>query len=66
MTNPLDANGNFINNFGYDPGGPGDVIVVHLYYQWPIWVTLNGFNLSNMAGNQRLLTSAAAFRNEPY
>jgi Flp pilus assembly protein TadG len=66
MANPLDANGNFVNNFGYDPGGPGDIIVVRLYYQWPIWVTLNGFNLSNMAGNQRLLTSAAAFRNEPY
>lgn len=66
MANPVDANGNLVNNFTYDAGGPGDIIVVRLYYQWPINIRLGGFNLSNMAGNQRLLTATAAFRNEPY
>jgi Flp pilus assembly protein TadG len=59
---PLDSNGNFQNNMGYDPGGPGDIVVVRLFYQWPIYVSL----LQNMSGNKRLLIATAAFRNEPF
>jgi Flp pilus assembly protein TadG len=62
LTPPLDANGNFQNNFNYQPGGPGDIVVVRLFYQWPILVSL----LQNMSGNKRLLIATAAFRNEPY
>lgn len=62
MTNPLDANGNFQNNMQYQPGGPGDIVVVRLFYQWPIYVSL----LQNMSGNKRLLVATSAFRNEPY
>ena len=66
MNSPLDANGNFQNNMNYTPGGPGDIVVVRLFYQWPVYVSLIGFNLSNMSGNKRLLVATAAFRNEPY
>jgi Flp pilus assembly protein TadG len=66
MPSPLDANGNLVNNFGYDPGGPGDIVVVRVFYQWPVYVSLLGFNLQNMAGGKRLLVATAAFRNEPY
>jgi Flp pilus assembly protein TadG len=66
MTNPVDANGNFQNNFSYTPGGPGDIVVVRLFYQWPVYVSLMGFNLSNVNGGKRLLVATAAFRNEPY
>jgi Flp pilus assembly protein TadG len=62
MTPPLDAGGNFQNNMTYQPGGPGDIVVVRLFYQWPIYVSL----LQNMAGNKRLLIATSAFRNEPY
>jgi Flp pilus assembly protein TadG len=62
LTPPLDGDGNFQNNFGYQPGGPGDIVVVRLFYQWPIYVSL----LQNMSGNKRLLIAMAAFRNEPY
>jgi Flp pilus assembly protein TadG len=65
-TNPLDANGNFVNNFSYSPGGPGDIVVVRLFYQWPVYVSLIGFNLQNMSGGKRLLVATASFRNEPY
>src|SRR3954454_7625312 len=34
MDSPLDANGNFVNS-AYNPGGPGDIVVVRLFYQWP-------------------------------
>ena len=33
LTNPVDQNGNLIENFTYQPGGPGDIVVVRLYYQ---------------------------------
>ena len=66
MASPVDAQGNFQNNFSYQPGGPGDIVVVRLFYQWPVYVSLLGFNLSNIYGGKRLLVATAAFRNEPY
>ena len=63
---PFDANGNLLNNFGYTPGAPGDIVVVRLMYEWPIYVSLLGFSLNDMAGNKRLIIATAAFRNEPY
>jgi Flp pilus assembly protein TadG len=67
-TPPIDTNGNLkTTSFVYQPGGPGDIVVVQLFYQWPIYVSLmNLSNLSNMSGNNRLLVATAAFRNEPY
>ena len=66
MTKPVDANGNLQTNFTYSPGGPGNIVVVRLIYQWPVYVSLLGLNLSDMAGGKRLLMATAAFRNEPY
>jgi len=66
MASPLDANGNLVNNFVYQAGGPGDIVVVRLFYQWPITISLLGLNLSNMSGGNRLLVATAAFKNEPY
>jgi Flp pilus assembly protein TadG len=64
---PIDANGNLkTSSFGYTPGGPGDIVVVRLMYQWTTYASLLNFNLGNMAGNKRLLMATAAFRNEPY
>ena len=65
---PIDGQGNLdSSNFVYQPGGPGDIVVVQLFYQWPIYVSLMDLSrLSNMSGNKRLLVATAAFRNEPY
>ena len=54
------------SNMTYTPGGPGDIVVVRLYYQWSIYVSMFSDNLSNLNGNQRLLVATAVFRNEPY
>jgi len=52
---------------GYTPGSPGSVVVVSLYYQWPIYVTMYSLSgLANISGNKRLLSATAVFRNEPY
>jgi Flp pilus assembly protein TadG len=50
----------------YKPGVPGDVVVVQLYYQWPIYVSLYSNNLANQNGGNRLLIATNAFRNEPF
>lgn len=67
LSNQIDSNGNFItSNLQYNTGGPCDVVIVRLFYQWPLFVTGLGFNLSNLSGGKRLLWASAAFRNEPY
>jgi Flp pilus assembly protein TadG len=59
--------GNFTSsNMQYSPGGPGDTVVVRMFYQWPLFVTGLGFNISNLSGNKRLLVATSAFQNEPY
>lgn len=63
---PIDANGNLVNNFTYNPGGPGEIVVVRLLYQFPVYVSLLGLNLSDMAGSKRLIMATSAFRNEPF
>ncbi|RJF75138.1 TadE/TadG family type IV pilus assembly protein [Rhodopseudomonas palustris] len=63
---PIDANKNFVNNMQYNPGGSGQIVVVRAFYQWPLFITGLGYNISNLAGNKRLLSATAAFRNEPY
>jgi Flp pilus assembly protein TadG len=50
----------------YTPGGPGDIVVVRLYYQWPVYVTMFGDNLTNLNGGNRLMVATSVFRNEPY
>jgi hypothetical protein len=66
LPTPIGTNGVMTNNFTYQPGGPGQIVVVRLFYQWPVYVSLLGFNLADMAGGKRLLAATVAFRNEPY
>ncbi len=66
MNPPVDANKNFINNMKYSPGTAGQVVIVRVFYQWPLFVTGLGYNIANLAGSKRLLVGTAAFRNEPY
>jgi Flp pilus assembly protein TadG len=61
------TNGSFDpSSLGYNPGGPGSTVLVTLYYQWPLFVTGLGYNISNLSGNMRLLQATAAFQSEPY
>ena len=66
IADPIDSGKNFVPPNNYLPGGPGDIVVVRLFYKWPLFVTGLGFNVSNIGGNKRLLTATAAFQNEPY
>ncbi len=66
INSQIDASNNFISNMQYNPGGPGQIVVVRLFYQWPLFVTGLGYNIANLAGSKRLLSATAAFQNEPY
>ena len=66
ISSQIDGTNNFINNMKYCPGNAGDIVVVRLFYQWPLFVTGLGFNIANLAGSKRLLSATAAFRNEPF
>ena len=54
------------SEFGYNPGGPGNIVMLRLYYKYPVFVNLLGFNLSSLNGGFNLFTATAVFRNEPY
>ncbi len=40
--------------------------MLRLYYQYPVFVNLLGFNLSNLTGGYDLFAATAVFKNEPY
>ena len=66
VTAPIDSSGNFVNSMSYSPGAAGDIVVVRVFYQWPLFVTRLGYNIANLNNKKRLLTATAAFKNEPF
>jgi Flp pilus assembly protein TadG len=60
-----DSHGNVTNAWQYNPGDPGDIMVMQVMYQWPVFLGPLGFSLSNLPNGSRLLMSTAVFRNEP-
>jgi Flp pilus assembly protein TadG len=62
----IDASNNFVIPSNYSPGTQGQIVVVRLFYQWPLFVTGLGYNISNLTGSKRLLAATAAFQNEPF
>ncbi|MHA6287513.1 TadE/TadG family type IV pilus assembly protein [Maricaulis sp. CAU 1757] len=54
------------DNFGWEPGDAGDIVLVRVFYRWSLMTPSFGGGLANMEGNQRLMTAATVFRNEPF
>jgi len=65
-SNVFDGSGNFVGATNYCPGNAGDTVFVQLSYQWPLFVTGLGFNMSNPGTTKKWLTATAAFQNEPF
>lgn len=63
--NPLTVTGDLRNDFIFQPGLAGDIVLVRAFYSWKIAVPGN-IGLDNMAGGKRLLSASMAFRNEPF
>jgi len=63
---PLDANGNMIPMNNFQTGTACNVVLVRVFYAWPVWTPVLTAFLTNMANNKHLLYGASAFRNEPF
>jgi Flp pilus assembly protein TadG len=50
----------------FDPGTPNDIVLVRGYYRWEVITPFFASIFSNVGSGDRLLTSAVAFRNEPW
>jgi len=61
----FNAQGQVTNSWQFNPGGPGDIVIVRVMYQWPVFGGPLGFNLSNLSNGNRLIMASAAFQNEP-
>ena len=65
LSRPVDDQGK-VKAGAYNPGGPCEIVVVRLIYEFPIHLAFMGFNLADMNGNKRLIVATSVFRNEPY
>jgi Flp pilus assembly protein TadG len=65
-TSPLDAGKNLTPLTAFNIGNACDVVLVRAFYKWPVFSPGLNYFMANMSGNNHLLATAAAFRNEPY
>ncbi len=61
-----DASGAVTNNWQFNSGTPGQVMVVRLIYQWPIVGTPLGSVLPSLGNGKTEIMGVSAFRVEPY
>jgi Flp pilus assembly protein TadG len=59
-------NGAVNNNWSYNPGGPDDVVIVRVMYNWPVFGAGLLPGIANQPNGQRLLVGTSIFKNEPY
>lgn len=66
QSSPIDDGAMNTDDFGFDPGDAGDIVLVRVFYRWQLLTPGFTAALSNMDGNQYLVTAATVFRNEPF
>lgn len=60
------AQGQVSNSWQFNPGTPGQVVVVRLIYQWQSVTGPLGFTLANLPNGMAELMGVTAYRVEPY
>jgi Flp pilus assembly protein TadG len=66
LTPTYDSHGNVTNAWAYSPGGPGDIVIVRVMYNWPVVAAPLLPGLANQSNGDRLLMATSVFKNEPY
>lgn len=67
IPNAVGGNGTLNNNLNnFTAGGAGNIVLVRSFYQWNIVTPLLRPFFSTLANGDYLLSSTAAFRNEPF
>ncbi len=62
----IDADGNLKDDFSYDHGEAGDIIIVRIMYRWPMITSFMKLDYADLASHDKLLVSTVIFRNEPF
>lgn len=66
QSNPV-SNGTFnSSSSSFTMGGPGDIVLVQIFYQLPVSGGPLGFTLATTKNGNAVLVGTAVFRNEPY
>jgi len=50
----------------YDQGNAGEIVVVRVYYEWPMISPISEAVFSDLANGRRLMAAVTAFKNEPF
>lgn len=53
-------------NLKFNMGGPGDIVIIHTYFQWKLITPVLYGGLQSLPGGITVISSTAVFRNEPY
>jgi Flp pilus assembly protein TadG len=61
-----DANGNPNNNFPFNMGSSGEIVIFRVLYLWPVQPGPLGFSLANSSIGQRTLVATRVFKQEPW
>jgi Flp pilus assembly protein TadG len=64
VTPPIAGNAIDQTQLTFDSGKPCDIVLVRVFYPWTLLTPVLEPGLPNLGPNQRLLTTAVAFRNE--
>lgn len=65
LAEPLDKDGKVRSDFAFDPGGKSEVVVVRVFYEWPLIGKVPG-GMGNMPNGNYMMISTSTFRNEPF
>jgi Flp pilus assembly protein TadG len=60
-----DSNGKVTNTFSWSPGAAGQVVIVKVLYNWPVFGPA-ALGLSNQPNGSHLLVAVTVFKNEPF
>ena len=58
--------GNPSNNWQYDAGGSGDIMILRVMYAWQVQLGPLNLDFSNAGAGKRLLIGTMVFKSEPY
>ena len=66
LTVTYDGKGAVTNNWSYNPGNPGDIVIMRVMYNWTVVDGPLHLGLATQANGTALLVGTAVFKNEPY
>jgi Flp pilus assembly protein TadG len=67
LTVEVDEDGNLVtDDFDFQIGEAGDIVVVRTLYEWPVLINMLGNDLGNLANGKHVISATAVFKNEPF